>query len=140
MTSDKSSNSPAHRPPQRTSALEWVVAILGLAVVAAAAIYMTLYAASGAEGPPLLRISEVSVTPMGEEAYAVRFHARNDGGSTVAAVHLSAELRQGEAVIERAEASLDYLPRNSHREGAFVFTHDPQAYELRLRFEGYSEP
>lgn len=139
MTSENGPQARAQRPLQKTSAIEWGVAFLGFLVVAAATLYMLFYASKGAEGPPLLRVSQVSVAPMGD-AYALRFRARNEGGATVASVHLSAELTQGEEVVERAEASLDYLPRNSNREGAFVFSRDPQDYEVRLRVEGYSEP
>ncbi|HMP62330.1 MAG TPA: hypothetical protein PKA17_04430 [Phenylobacterium sp.] len=126
-------------PLQTTSPLEWGVALAGLVVVAGAVIYLLAYAALGAQGPPLMSLAKVSAAPMGE-AYALRFEARNDGGATAANVQLSAELTLDGAVVERAQATLDYLPRNGRREGAFVFTRDPQAYEVRLRIESYAEP
>lgn len=127
-------------PAQKTSALEWMVAAIGLAVVVGAAVYMTVYAARGADGPPLLSVRTVSVVPMGSSSHVVRFEARNDGGATAASVHLSAELRSGNEVVETARATLDYLPRNSRRGGAFVFSRDPGELTLSLRVEGYSEP
>jgi len=127
-------------PAQKTSALEWMVAAIGLAVVVGAAVYMTVYAARGADGPPLLSVRTVSVVPMGSSSHVVRFEARNDGGGTAASVHLSAELRSGNEVVETARATLDYLPRNSRRGGAFVFNRDPGELTLSLRVEGYSEP
>ncbi len=125
--------------PEKTSRLEWAVALAGLVVVLGAAGYMIAYAMTGAKGPPILQIAQVSVTPMGDR-YALRFEARNDGDSTAAGVQVAAELTAGEAVVERVEVTIDYLPRGSRREGAFVFSHDPQAYEVELRIEGYSAP
>lgn len=127
-------------PAQKTSALEWMVAAIGLAVVVGAAVYMMVYAARGADGPPLLSVRPVSVVSVEGSSHVVRFEARNDGGATAASVHLSAELRNGNEVVETAQATLDYLPRNSRRGGAFVFSRDPGELTLSLRVEGYSEP
>lgn len=139
MSEDDDRRQERPKVAEKTSRLEWAVALLGLAVVLGAAGYMAAYGLAGPKGPPILTLAEVSVVPV-EERYAVRFQARNEGDGTAASVQLAAELRQGGEVVERAETVLDYLPRGSRREGAFLFAHDPQAYELDLRIEGYTEP
>ena len=80
--------------PEKTSRLEWAVALAGLVVVLGAAGYMIAYAMTGAKGPPILQIAQVSVTPMGAR-YALRFEARNAGASTAAGVQVAAELTAG---------------------------------------------
>ena len=124
---------------EKTSRLEWAVALLGLVLVLGAAGYMAAYGLAGPKRPPVLMIEQVSVVPV-EGRYALRFEARNEGDATAASVQLAAELLEDGEVVERAEAVLDYLPRDSRREGAFLFSRDPQAYVLDLRIEGYTAP
>lgn len=139
MSRDDTSTPEQPKIAEKTSRLEWAVALLGLALVLGAAGYMAAYGLTGAKGPPILTIAKVSVVPTAGR-HSVRFEARNAGDTTAASVQLAAELRAGDELVERAQTVIDYLPRGSRREGAFIFDHDPAAYELDLRIEGYSEP
>ena len=41
---------------------------------------------------------------------------------------------------ETSEATIDYLPARSEREGGLIFSRDPRGHELRLRAKGYAQP
>lgn len=124
---------------ESTSPLEWAIAGLSGLLLAATLAYMVVFAISEPETPPAVTLSveTVTTTPGG---YLVVFRVDNAGGAAAAGVQVSGELRQGETVVETSEATIDYLPQQSERQGGLFFTRDPEALELTLRAEGYSEP
>ena len=50
------------------------------------------------------------------------------------------ELAGPDGPIETSEATMDYLPPGSEREGGLFFSRDPRRYEVRLRAKGYVDP
>jgi uncharacterized protein (TIGR02588 family) len=121
------------------SALEWVVAALGLLLVLATVGYLLVDGVRGGGERPRLTVRADSVVAMGPGTFVVAFTARNDGRATAAAVTILGELGEG-ADVEERRAELDFLPGRSERAGALVFGRDPRAAALRLRVEGWREP
>lgn len=123
---------------ETTTPLEWLIAAFGGLVVAAALIYLALFAAMEPARTPQVELSvtEVAETPAG---YLVTFKAAN-AGATAAGLQVTGELRRGETVVETSEITLDYLPQHSERRGGLFFSADPADHQLSLRAHGYSEP
>lgn len=48
--------------------------------------------------------------------------------------------RAGGSGREHGEATLDYVPQHSEREGGLLFLNDPARHERQLRVKGYVEP
>jgi uncharacterized protein (TIGR02588 family) len=124
---------------ESTSPLEWVIAGLSGLLLAATLAYMVIFAFSEQETPPAvtLSVATVTTTPGG---YLVVFRADNAGGAAAAGLQVSGELREGGAVVETSQATIDYLPQRSERRGGLFFTRNPEDLALSLRAEGYSEP
>jgi uncharacterized protein (TIGR02588 family) len=118
---------------------EWVVAAIGAALVAATIFYLVWLALSRDETPPDVRVVAGGVLAL-ENGWLVQFRAVNAGGTAAAEVLVEGELRGQGGAIETAEATVDYLPPRSEREGGLIFSRDPRDHELRLRAKGYVDP
>jgi uncharacterized protein (TIGR02588 family) len=62
------------------------------------------------------------------------------GGQAAAEVLVEGELAGEAGPHETSEATIDYLPPDSEREGGLFFGRDPSRHELRLRAKGYVDP
>ncbi|SMH39351.1 hypothetical protein [Azospirillum agricola] len=118
---------------------EQLVAALGVVITVAMIGFMVSVALTPERGNPTITIQTEPPKPAGE-SHVVRFRAMNAAGATAAALHIRGELRQGGAVVEASEATLDFLPGNSERSGGLFFRNDPARYELRVFPVGYNEP
>lgn len=126
----------AAQPPSR---LEWIVAALGLLLVASALGLLLYEAVTGDGGPPDLSVTVRDTLTM-DDHYLVRVALRNEGDATAAEVQVEGELlRDGEAT-ETSAITIDFVPAQSQRQAGLIFRLDPAAHELRLRVLGYSEP
>jgi uncharacterized protein (TIGR02588 family) len=70
----------------------------------------------------------------------VEFRAINAGAKAAAELLIEGELEGPDGPIETAEATIDYLPPRSEREGGLIFSRDPRKHELHLRAKGYVDP
>ncbi|KAB0676218.1 TIGR02588 family protein [Aureimonas leprariae] len=122
-----------------TSALEWSFAVAGGTILVGMIGYMVYYGLSQPTGPAKIVLKADTVEPM-PEGYVLTFTARNVGSSTAAALKIKATLLEGERVIEEREATIDYLPEHSEREGGFFFRRDPRLYRTDLMSAGYAAP
>jgi uncharacterized protein (TIGR02588 family) len=91
------------------------------------------------------QLPEVSVSNSSEVREAggqfyVPFTVVNMGGSTAESVQIIAELIINGKIEESGEQQIDFLSGGETEEGAFVFTHNPQSGELRLRVASYKLP
>jgi uncharacterized protein (TIGR02588 family) len=120
-------------------ATEWVVAALGAALVAATIGYLVWLALSRDDAPPDVRVVAGRVHAL-EHGWLVQFRAVNAGGQAAAELLVEGELTGPDGVIETAQATIDYLPPRSEREGGLIFREDPHRHELRLRARGYVDP
>jgi len=122
-----------------TPLVEWVIACIGLVLVAGV-LGLLLYKAIWREkSPPQIEVRVISIMPV-QNGYLVQFHAVNHGGSTAEGVVVGGELRRDAATVESSHTTLDYLPANSERGGGLFFTHDPRQFDFQMRAFGYEEP
>lgn len=84
-------------------------------------------------------MSAGAVEPM-SQGYVMTFKARNVGSTTAAALTVQARLLDGDQVIEEHEATIDYLPEQSERDGGFFFREDPRQHRIELTSDGYASP
>jgi uncharacterized protein (TIGR02588 family) len=118
---------------------EWIAAAIGATLVVAAISILVYHAATSANSPPRLTVRAVSTGSAGEQ-FLVQIEVENHGGSTAAGVTVEAELLDRGAVIERSEATLEFVPPASTQRAGVFFSRDPRRSELKLRASGYHEP
>jgi uncharacterized protein (TIGR02588 family) len=118
---------------------EWIVAAFGAVLVAGTIGYLAWLAASRDEAPPDVRVVAAGVVAL-QDGWLVKFRAANAGGQAAAEVLVEGELAGPDGPIETGEATVDYLPPGSEREGGLFFSRDPGRYEVRLRAKGYVDP
>jgi len=118
---------------------EWIVAGVGLVLVAGVIGFLLYEAFSGDRLPPDVKLSVDSVVQT-RNGFLVRITAVNEGGMTAAGVIVEGELRSGTELLERSRTTIDYLaPRSEKRAGLF-FSRDPRQFDLQVRPLGYEEP
>jgi uncharacterized protein (TIGR02588 family) len=120
-------------------ATEWVVAAIGAVLVAGTIGDLAWLALSRDEAPPHVRVVVGSVHAL-QHHYLVEFRAINDGAKAAAELLIEGELEGPDGVVETSEATIDYLPPRSEREGGLIFSRDPRRHELRLGAKGYVDP
>ena len=125
--------------PRQIPALEWLVAGVGALLVAGTIGYLVIHALWRDQTPPDVRLVAQRVLAL-EDQHLVEFRAVNRGGEPAAQLLVEGELVGADCPVESAEATLDYLPPGSHRDGGLFFRHDPRDLELRLRARGYARP
>jgi uncharacterized protein (TIGR02588 family) len=118
---------------------EWVVAGIGAVLVVAAIGYLVYFAQVTPSGPALIALEQGPVERNGD-GYVVTVVVTNEGATTAAAVEIEGVLSRGGVEIETASATLDYVPRFSHRSAGLYFDTDPRTVDLELRALGYAEP
>jgi len=120
--------------------LESIAAGVGVALLAAMAGFLALQAWRTDEKiPPLISVEPVGVVAQPGH-YVVEVKVENRSETTGAAVQVEGVLKAGDAAVETSNAAFDYVPGNSEREGALVFTEDPRNYRIDLRVTGYELP
>jgi len=118
---------------------EWIVAAIGAVLVAGTIGWLVWLAMSRDETPPDVRVVEDGVVAL-QDGWLVKFRAANAGAQAAAELLVEGELIGPDGAIETSEATVDYLPPRSEREGGLFFTHDPRQHEVRLRAKGYVDP
>jgi uncharacterized protein (TIGR02588 family) len=118
---------------------EWIVAAIGAVLVAGTIGYLVWLAMSRDETPPDVRVVEDGVVAL-QNGWLVKFRAANAGAQAAAELLVEGELIGPDGAIETSEATVDYLPPRSEREGGLFFSHDPRQHEVRLRAKGYVNP
>jgi uncharacterized protein (TIGR02588 family) len=127
------------QPQVTTPPIEWAVAALGAVLLAAALGYLAYFAVAYEEMPPQASVEAISVAPAGS-GHLVRFRVTNRANGTAAQLQVKGELRKDGETVEEREATIDYLPPFSIREGGLFFLEDPGRYELVLSLGGYASP
>lgn len=122
-----------------TPVWEWIVAYMGLALVAGTFGFMCYQAIKGDSSPPDISVQVDSIQPV-RNGYLVKIRAFNRGGSTAAGLTVEGELRDESGSVETSDATINYVPSHSERRGGLFFTKDPRQFQLQLRAEGYEAP
>jgi uncharacterized protein (TIGR02588 family) len=118
---------------------EWIVATIGLVLVAGVIGFLLYEAFSGNRLPPDVKFSVDSVVQT-RNGYLAKITAVNEGGITAEGVDIEGELKRGTETIERSQTTIDYLPPRSNKKAGLFFTRDPRQFELHVRPLGYEEP
>jgi uncharacterized protein (TIGR02588 family) len=126
-------------PPNAVPILEWAVGALGALLLVGTIGFLVWHALGRGETPPDVRVVVEHVLEL-QNGYLVQFRAMNQGGSAGAQLLIEGELAGPTGPIETSEATLDYLPPRSYREGGLFFTRDPRELDLRLRAKSYAKP
>ncbi|MFD1913780.1 TIGR02588 family protein [Halodurantibacterium flavum] len=125
--------------PESTSWLEWAVAGIGAAFIAATLGYLIYFGVTYPSGPPDIIITPTSYRAL-SDGHLVEFTAQNNGNSTAANLVVKGALMDGGEVVEESEMTLDYLPQKAERTGGLIFENDPSEYQVKLQATGYSAP
>jgi uncharacterized protein (TIGR02588 family) len=134
-----SNDTRSRRPHDTTPLLEWILGSLGVVLFVGAVGFLLFEGSQGQERPAGVEIRVDEIIPT-EDAYIVRYRAHNTGTQTLVDVRITASLYDGTQELERAEATLDFLPGQSWRRGGFFLREDPRKHRLELRVGGYQEP
>jgi uncharacterized protein (TIGR02588 family) len=118
---------------------EWIVAGLGAVLVAGTLGYLVTLALTRDDAPPDVRVVEQAVRAL-PGGWLVQFRAINAGSQAAAELLIEGELRGPGGALETSEATIDYLPARSARDGGLIFSHDPRTHDLRLRAKSYVQP
>lgn len=129
----------AKAPPPDTPMLEWIAATLGLATVLAALGLIGSEALRADTSPPSVAVQQLGVRQI-EAGYVVTIRAANMGGGPAAQVRVEGELVTPGSPPQAAEATFDFIPDHSAREGGLFFTTDPRQGALSLRATGFVNP
>ena len=124
---------------KKTSPWEWVVGVVSALLVLGAAGFMMYEGFTAPESPPRITL-QVDTVIEAEHGYVVEFRASNEGYSTAAGLLVQGELKSDTGTVETSEATIDYVPSQSHRSGGLFFSEDPRRYTLELRPKGYDRP
>lgn len=119
--------------------VEWLVFGVSLALVLFVLALLFVDARRSDGDSPRFRIeagSAISEPPF----FRVPIRVHNDGDETAEQVRIEATLRRGSEEVERADFTLAFLPRRSHRDGSVIFKTDPRGLELEVRPVGFEQP
>ena len=114
-----------------------IVSALLVATMIGLVLYQAI-TATGTRHPDLVASVEQVLPQVG--GFHVAYRIENRGGATAAAVRVEGTLSRGEAVVDAAEAEIDYVAAHSSHRGGLIFRDDPAGYDLRLRVTGYRRP
>lgn len=124
----------------QTPMLEWVAAGIGLALIIALVFVIGREALRERESePPSIEI-KLGAIRQSASGYMVAFEAINRANGTAAALTVEGTMARGEKIIERSQATMDYVPGHGRAGGALLFSHDPRRYALSARATGFQDP
>jgi uncharacterized protein (TIGR02588 family) len=118
---------------------EWIVAAIGLVLVASVIGFLLYEVIAGSRLPPDVKLSVDSVVQI-RNGFLAKITAVNEGGITAEGVDIEGELKRGTETIERSRTTIDYLPPRSEKKAGLFFTQDPRQLDLQVRSFGYEEP
>lgn len=119
--------------------LEWVIGVLGLAIVTTVVGVLIYEAVAGDKSPPEVKLTVQSIAPS-KNGFLVKVRAENTGGEPAARVSIAAEVWEQTRILESSATQFEHLPPHSSREAGVFFQRDPRPNEIRLRALGYEEP
>ncbi len=136
--SKKTDDGPASNAQPQESIWEWIVAGIGLVLVAAT-LATLLYEGLQPKTLPLVTVRLAQVQSSNSQ-YLVLFEAINEGGTGAANVTIRGELSDATGPIEDSETVINFVPAGSVQLGGLYFKHDPTQTQLELRAIGFESP
>ena len=130
----------AYRALQPRSRAEWVsLAIASAILLGVIGIVIFLWTSDDQRQPPVLEVHSPMTRQQNGQFY-VDFEVVNLGGRTAEFVQVVATLSIGGQEVESGEQTLDFLSSQEQVTGSFVFSHNPQKGDLRIRVASYQDP
>ena len=118
--------------------LEWAVFAISLALILAVVAILLRSGATTGQAPPALSVTAGSPSPA-PGGHQIPVLVRNEGQS-VEEARIEVSLMQGDAVVERAELMIEFVPEKSEREGWVVFQRDPRCCTVTARAVAFEKP
>ncbi|WP_116451844.1 hypothetical protein [Blastococcus litoris] len=122
--------------PGSTSAGEYALGGLGGLLVLLLIAFLGYQPVAVRESGPELAVEITGVEQVGA-GYEVHLRVSNDGGTTAESVLLGGQLARDGQQVERASATIAYVPPESRRDAVLVFSTDPHDGDLTVGPEGY---
>lgn len=119
--------------------VQWTIAAISVALVIGVFAYLGWQALFRPDMPPRITV-ETGEVEDANDVHRVAFRAHNAGTRAAAAVQIEGELVSGDSVIERAAATLDYLPAHATRGGGLLFRSRVAGATVRVHATGYADP
>ncbi|HEV2880865.1 MAG TPA: hypothetical protein VGX24_06110 [Pyrinomonadaceae bacterium] len=120
--------------------VEWVVFVVGLALVLSALAYLVYDGATMGSDPPSIEVRLGSPEARAHN-FIVPVTVTNHGDETAEGVAIEVLLEGGGGGERtRGELTIAFLPRRATREGFVTFQQDPRAARLTARVLGYEKP
>lgn len=121
----------------QTPMLEWAAAGIGLALIIALVFVISREALREREAePPSIEI-KLGAIRQSASGYMVAFEAINRANGTAAALTVEGTVASGQRIIERSQATIDYVPGHGRAGGGLFFSHDSRRYALSARATGF---
>lgn len=120
--------------------LEWIIFIIGLALVISTLGYLIYDAATASETPPQIEF-KLGTPQLQSQHFILPIAVTNQGEQTAEDVQIEVVLEKGGQEEERAEFQIAFLPRRATQEGWVTFQTDPRnAERIKTRAIGYKKP
>jgi uncharacterized protein (TIGR02588 family) len=120
--------------------VEWIVFVVGLALVLSAFVYLVYDGATMGSDPPSVEVRLGSPEARAHN-FIVPVTVTNHGDETAEGVAIEVLMESGGGVeAARGELTIAFLPRRATREGFVTFQQDPRAARLTARVLGYEKP
>lgn len=118
---------------------EWAIAALGALIVLGGVGFMLYEATTRPSTPPKIEVVVDTIVDT-EYGRVVEFTVRNHGYQTAAGLLVEGHLENDSGAVERAQATIDYVPPQAARRGGLLFSRDPRRYRLEVTGKGYDVP
>lgn len=119
--------------------IEWLTGLVSTALVLALIGTVTYHAITSNGATADLSVAPTT-TRTTAQGFELSFIIANAGKLTAAGVPVTGRLLKDGQPVEEREITFDYVPAQSHVDGALQFLNDPAAFELDLRASGYRAP
>ena len=125
--------------------LEWSVFALSLLLVGGTLVYLAREALTLDDVPPKIVLTlgkprPLDASPGGSKSFILPVKAANHGQQTAEGVHVQVEMRRAGEEPQTADFEIEFLPRDSEREGWVGFKGEPEGIKLDARVLGYEIP
>jgi uncharacterized protein (TIGR02588 family) len=127
-----------HDEGRGSPAGEYAAGAVGALLVVALIVFLAYQAVVRDALPEIaVEVTQVDVAPAG---YAVRIEVTNEGGTTAEGVVISGRLTRDGRQVDQSSSTVPYIPPDSMRTVALVFSEDPRTGQLTVGSDGYTVP
>lgn len=119
---------------------EWITFAIALLIVGVLVVLVVVSWVSQDTQPPIINLDTSGAVRDVNNQFYVPFAVKNIGGGTAESVQIIGELSIDGHAEESGEQQIDFLSGGETREGAFIFTRNPQEGRLVIRVASYKLP